>query len=128
MLRQPELVVMCGPNGAGKTTSASRFLPQFKKIEQFVNADEIARGLSPFAPGSVALQAGKMMLNRVDELRWARESFAIETTLSGRTYVRLLTRMRNEGYRIQLIYVWLNSAELAAERVAARVRRGGHNI
>jgi len=129
---QPQLVprvyVVAGPNGAGKTTFATEFLPGIADCRQFLNADLIAAGLSPFAPETQNLRAGQLLLERIEELTTARENFGFETTLSGRGYVRLLMKMRQNGYRVSLFFLWLSSADLAVERVANRVRQGGHTI
>jgi predicted ABC-type ATPase len=124
----PVVVVIAGPNGAGKSTSAARLLPEGLDISHFVNADVIAAGLSAHAPEEVALEAGRIMLGRLDELAAQRQSFAFETTLSARTYARFLRRLQFEGYQVHLVYVWLEAPELAIKRVAERVRRGGHHI
>jgi predicted ABC-type ATPase len=124
----PIVVVIAGPNGAGKSTSAARLLPEGLDISHFVNADVIAAGLSANAPDSVALEAGRIMLERLDELAAQRKSFAFETTLSARSYARFLKRLQAEGYQVQLVYIWLSSPRLAIDRVAERVRRGGHHI
>jgi predicted ABC-type ATPase len=124
----PIVVVIAGPNGAGKSTSAARLLPEGLDISHFVNADVIAAGLSAHAPEAVALEAGRIMLERLDELAAKRQSFAFETTLSARTYARLLRRLQAEGYEVHLVYIWLKDPELAIDRVAERVRRGGHHI
>lgn len=128
MEKQPQLLVIGGCNGAGKTTAARGFLGTHPSMRQFVNADEIARGLSPFEPESVALQAGKTMLRRIKDLAERRSDFAIESTLSGKTYVTLLSDLITSGYRVSLFYAWLRSPNLAVERVAARVKVGGHDI
>lgn len=120
--------MLAGPNGAGKSTSAPRVLRDLLEIDYFVNADVIAQGLSAYAPEKAAIQAGRIMLERLDELSEQRVSFALETTLSGRTYARRLTSWVDQGYQIHLIYLWLNSPDLAVERVATRVRKGGHSI
>lgn len=125
---QPLVLVIGGINGAGKTTSARTMLPRFKQIAQFVNADEIARGISPFAPESVAFQAGKVTLDRIRDLRRLRLSFAFESTLSGRSYAAILREMIAENYSVELFYLWLPSADLAIRRVANRVALGGHHI
>jgi predicted ABC-type ATPase len=121
-------VAVAGANGAGKSTVGARLLKDTLGIEQFVNADDIARGLSGFAPESVALEAGRIMLRHIAELARRRETFAFETTLSGRTYARLIEELMTTGYRFHLIFLWLESPELAVQRVAMRVRRGGHSI
>ena len=128
MEQSPQLYFIGGCNGAGKTTASYTVLPEILECKEFVNADEIARGLSPFNPESMAIEAGKLMLKRIDELLKAGESFSIETTLSTRSYAKLIKQARAQGYKISLIYFWLNSPELAINRVAQRVRNGGHNI
>ncbi|GAA4752168.1 zeta toxin family protein [Flavisolibacter ginsenosidimutans] len=124
----PDLYIIAGPNGAGKTTASFTMLPQIFNVREFVNADEIARGLSPFNPESVSFEAGRIMLQRINQLVATRKTFAFETTLSTRFYVRLIEQCRDEGYKIHLIFLWLNSPELAIERVKSRVAKGGHNI
>jgi predicted ABC-type ATPase len=121
------VVILAGPNGAGKSTVASVLLPRLQLLE-FVNADTIARGLSEFNPESVALAAGRIMLDRLDRLESERMSFAFETTLASRTFAPRLRRLRAEGYRVELIFCWLPSPEMCVERVASRVRSGGHSI
>lgn len=124
----PELYVIAGPNGAGKTTFAIEFLPHFAKCREFVNADLIAGGLSPFSPATAAIEAGRLMLAKIDELSEQRHTFAFETTLSGRGYLALFTRLKDSGYRIHLVFLWLPRVELAIQRVRERVRRGGHSV
>ncbi len=126
--RTPMVYVIAGPNGAGKTTFASRFLPHFVACRQFLNADLIAAGLSPFAPETQNVKAGRLLLERIGELAAAREDFGFETTLSGRTYARLLAGLRVDGYRIVLFYLWLPTADQAVLRVANRVGQGGHAV
>ena len=126
---KPTIHVIAGPNGAGKTTFAMSYLNQFAGCREFVNADLIAAGLSPFNPDSQAVTAGRLMLVRIDELAERRDTFAIETTLAGRGHLQRLRRLKqNLGYRIELIFVWLPTANFAVDRVANRVRQGGHNI
>ena len=103
-------------------------LPILLLCKEFVNADEIAKGLSPFNPESMAIEAGRLMLKRIDELLATRTSFSIETTLATRSYTRLITRAQSAGYKVSLIYFWLNSPELAVNRVLQRVNEGGHNV
>ncbi|MBR1687322.1 MAG: zeta toxin family protein [Prevotella sp.] len=122
------LYIISGPNGAGKTTASYTILPHILECREFVNADEIARGLSPFNPESVAIEAGRLMLSRIKELLAHNETFSIETTLATRSYFRLIENARRQGYDITLLYFWLNSPELAERRVAERVSKGGHNI
>jgi predicted ABC-type ATPase len=123
-----DVVMIGGPNGAGKTTWAYRRLSPTLGIREFVNADEIARGISPLDPEASAIAAGRLMLDRLNELIDTGDSFAFETTCSGRGHARLLERCRTEGYRITLIFFWLPSADVALARVARRVGRGGHRI
>lgn len=127
-MEDKNLFIISGCNGAGKTTTSYSVLPNLLNCRQFVNADEIAKGLSPFDPESVAIQAGKLMLSRIEELLLADETFSIETTLATRSYAQLVKRAQKKGYKVTLLYFWLNSPELAAMRVARRVREGGHNI
>ena len=122
------LYIICGCNGAGKTTASYTVLPEILDCREFVNADEIARGLSPFNPSSVAIEAGKLMLQRIEDLLGADETFSIETTLATRSYVNLVKRAQAKGYRVCLLFFWLNSPELAMKRVAERVSKGGHDI
>jgi predicted ABC-type ATPase len=124
----PELYIIAGPNGAGKTTAAKTILPEVLKVREFVNADEIAKGLSPFNPEGVAIQAGKIMLQRMEQLINEKESFAIETTLSTISYLKTIALVKAIGYSVTLFYVWLDSPLLAIERVKRRVSQGGHNI
>ncbi len=124
----PNLYIIAGCNGAGKTTASFTIFPDILNCRQFVNADNIAYGLSPFDVESVALEAGKIMLQRINELLVLGDDFAIETTLTTRSYVSLIQKAKGLGYKVSLIYIWLNSPQLAIERVAERVKNGGHNI
>lgn len=124
----PELYIIGGPNGAGKTTAAFTLLPDVFNTIEFINADEIARGISPFNPEGVAIQAGRIMLNRIESLIKEKKSLAFESTLSGLSYLEFIQKAKAEGYQVILFFVWLGSVELAIERVASRVRKGGHNI
>ncbi len=123
-----QLYIISGCNGAGKTTASYTVLPDVLNCKEFVNADEIARGLSPFNPQSMGIEAGRLMLQRINELLKNRESFSIETTLATRSYTRLVSEAQKQGYKVSLIYFWLNSPELAINRVAQRVSNGGHDI
>jgi predicted ABC-type ATPase len=125
---RPEIFVLSGANGAGKTTTAGVLLPERLGVDQFVNADLIARGLSPFAPDRTAFRAGRLMLERIHDLRGRRESFGFETTLATRSYARFLREARGSGYLVHLIYIWLSSVDLALSRVRSRVAQGGHDI
>ncbi|SEM98980.1 Predicted ABC-type ATPase [Mucilaginibacter gossypiicola] len=124
----PNLYIIAGCNGAGKTTASYTVLPELLNCNEFVNADNIAAGLSPFNPESVALEAGRIMLQRIDELLSREVDFAFETTLSTRSYVSLVKRAQQKGYEVILLFFWLSSPQMAMERVAKRVSRGGHNI
>lgn len=126
--QEPTCFVIAGPNGAGKTTFAMRYLPRVAHCVEFVNADSIARGLSPFNEAAVQIEAGRIFLGRLDELRERQMSLAFETTLSGRGHVNVLRAFRDAGYRIELNYLWIPSAEFSARRVASRVENGGHDI
>ncbi len=123
-----ELYIISGCNGAGKTTASFTLLPDVLGVEEFVNADEIAAGLSPFNPARVALDAGRLMLKRIGVLMSGHKTFAIETTLATRSYGRLIDKAHALGYIVHLLYIWLASPLEAIERVATRVREGGHNI
>ena len=122
------LYIISGCNGAGKTTASYTVLPEVLDCKEFVNADEIARGLSPFNPESVAIEAGRLMLQRIEDLLSKEESFSIETTLATKSYINLVRRAQEKGYTVRLLFFWLNSPELALQRIAERVAKGGHNI
>jgi len=124
----PRCIVIAGPNGAGKTTFAWEFLPKEAGVVHFVNADLLAAGLSPLQPQAAALAAGKLLLRELDRLSRARVSFAFESTLSGLTYVPRLKRWKESGYRIEIIFLKLQSPQLALRRIAARVKQSGHDV
>ncbi len=124
----PVLYVIAGPNGAGKTTFAGEFLPKFTGCREFINADLIAAGLSPFSPSSVAVAAGRILFHRMSELSRHRHTFALETTLSGRGYLPFFRRLKQAGYRLELFYLWIPNADFAVQRVKDRVRQGGHPV
>ena len=124
----PKIIILAGPNGAGKTTFAREFLPQEASCPVFVNADLIAAGLSPFAPERAAIQAGRLMLAAIGLHVVRLESFAFETTLSGLGYARQIPQWRHLGYRVEMFFLSLPSADAAVQRVAERVRQGGHDI
>lgn len=125
---QKRIIVIAGPNGAGKTTFARTFLPAEASITRFINADLIAAGLSPFHPELVALRAGRLMLEEMKACVARGDSFAFETTLAGRGYIRLLHEWRQLGYRITLVFLSLPDADAAVRRVATRVQLGGHHV
>lgn len=126
--RTPLVVVLAGPNGAGKSTSAARLLREALSVEEFVNADTIALGLSAYRPEAAAVAAGRVMLERLRFLARARRDFAFETTLAGRGHARWLGDLRAAGYRAHLIFLSLPDPDLAVARVAERVRQGGHHV
>lgn len=128
LVSDKNLYIIAGCNGAGKTTASFTILPEIIECKEFVNADEIAKGLSPFQPESVAFESGRIMLNRINELLSAGESFAFETTLSTRSYKNLILRAKESGYTTILLFFWLKNVELAKNRVKTRVAEGGHNI
>ncbi len=128
MAQALKVIIIAGPNGAGKTTFAREFLPSEADCKVFVNADLIAAGLAPFAPEKAAVQAGRLMLQELERHFQARESFAFETTLSGRAYLRHIRNWQAAGYRVKLIFLQLQSADEAVARVALRVQQGGHDI
>ena len=123
-----KIIIIAGPNGAGKTTFAEEFLPHEAGCPLFVNADLIAAGLAPFVPERAAFKAGRLMLEEIFEHVRRRESFALETTLSGRGYARLIPSWQEAGFRVKLIFLRLASPELAIARVRQRVREGGHHV
>ncbi len=123
-----DIIVIGGPNGAGKSTMAIELLPNKLRLLEFVNADNIALGLSPFNPDGVAVSAGRVMLSRMHELARAERSFALETTCAGIGHARFLRQCQSNGWRVTLIFLWLNDPGLAIRRVAQRVAEGGHNI
>ena len=125
---KPILYIIAGPNGAGKTTASFNVLPVILDCKEYVNADEIARGLSPFDVESVAIQAGKLMLERIELLLSQKVNFAIETTLATRSYSNLINKAKAIGYEVHIIFFWLYSPEMACQRVAKRVSEGGHDI
>lgn len=124
----PTCWIIAGPNGAGKTTFALEYLPQVASCTHFINADLIAAGLSPLVPERELMAANRLFLQEIEERITAREDFAFETTLAGRTYLRLIERLRTDGWQVNLIYLALPSAEMSKLRVAERVAHGGHNI
>lgn len=127
-MKQKKIVIIAGPNGAGKTTFAREFLPNEAHCPDFINADLIAAGLSPFLPETVAIRAGRLMLEEIDTRIDQSQSFAFETTLSGRTYAHKIKEWQAMGYHVKLIFLSLPDADLAVARVAARVAQGGHSV
>lgn len=126
--RHPRVYIIAGSNGAGKTTFAREFLLEQVKCKEFVNADFLAQGFSPFAPEIAAIKAGRFTLERIRELSKKKKDFAFETTLAGKTYFQMLKKLKKEGYSIHLYFLWLPKVEIALKRIAERVKRGGHRI
>ncbi len=126
--RSPRVFLIAGPNGAGKSTFAAKFLPHHAQCREFVNADSIAAGLSPFAPELQSMRAGRLALTRIKELTEARSDFGFETTLAGKSYLKMIGDLQSVSYHVSLFFLWLPNAEAAMTRVAERVRNGGHDI
>lgn len=127
-MEEKNLYIIAWCNGAGKTTASFTILPEILDCKEFVNADEIAKGLSPFQPEKVAFEAGRIMLNRINELFEQEENFAFETTLASKTYKQKIINAKKSKYNTTLLFFWLKNSELAKERVKLRVQEGGHNI
>lgn len=127
-MKEKNIYIIAGCNGAGKTTASFTILPEILDCKEFVNADEIAKGLSPFQPEKVAFEAGRIMLERIETLLKSNENFAFETTLSTKTYKQKLTQAKANGFKVKLLFFWLPTIEMAINRVAVRVSEGGHNI
>ncbi len=127
-MKKPICTIIAGPNGAGKTTFALNYLPQVAKCLNFINADMIAAGLAPLSPEREWMAASRLFLTEIKQFVDRREDFAFETTLSGRTYLRLIRNLQAQGWLIKLYYLWLPDAEMSFARVAERVAHGGHNI
>ncbi|MBS1592736.1 MAG: zeta toxin family protein [Bacteroidetes bacterium] len=124
----PNLYIIAGCNGAGKTTASNTILPEILHCREFVNADNIAAGISPFNPDGAAIEAGRIMLTRINQLITEGKDFAFETTLSTRSYVSLVRKAQSLGFKVTLVFIWLSSPQAAKERVAIRVKNGGHFI
>ena len=124
----PRLYILSGCNGSGKTTASYTLLPEMLECSQFVNSDEFAKSLSPFNPSEASVVASRYMLMRIEYLLGRREDFSIETTLATRSLVGIINTAKEAGYTVTLLYFWLNSPEMAIQRVKNRVLAGGHNI
>src|SRR3990167_4404493 len=127
-MKNKAVYIIAGPNGSGKTTFAKMFLPDYAKCQHFVNADLIAQGLAPFEPRTAAIKAGKLVLQQIHEHARRGVDFAFETTLSGKSYVSLLTGLKAKGYGLHLFFLWIPSPDLAIERIKDRVAEGGHHV
>lgn len=127
-MKAKNVYIIAGPNGSGKTTFANEFLPEYAKCPNFVNADLIAKGLSPFYPRTAAIKAGRLVLEQIRSLAEKNADFAFETTLSGKSYVRLIEALKNKGYTINLFFLWIPNADFALGRIKDRVASGGHDV
>jgi predicted ABC-type ATPase len=123
-----ELYIIAGPNGVGKTTFASTFLPKYADCRNFINADLIARGMSPFSPEAAAVRAGRLMLSEIRFFARRRDTFAFETTLSGRSYLRLIRQLKTQGYKVHFFFLAVKDVDVALSRVRDRVLKGGHDV
>ena len=128
MKNNRNVYIIAGPNGSGKTTFASKFLPDYVKCPNFVNADLIAQGLSPFSPRSAAIKAGKLVLSQIHEFAKSGVDFAFESTLAGKLYVNLFRELKTKGYKLHLFFLWIPNTELAIARIKDRVVEGGHDV
>ena len=124
----PRLYIISGPNGSGKTTASYGVLPELLDCSEFVNSDEFAKHLSPFSPESAYITASRLMLRKVRYLFDRKEDFCIETTLATRSLIKMINSAQQKGYYVTILYFWLDSPDIAVERVAARVLAGGHNV
>jgi predicted ABC-type ATPase len=125
---RPTVYIIAGPNGAGKTTFASEFLPLYADCKNFINADLIAQGVSPFLPEAAAFRAGRLMLEEIDFYARRGESFSFEATLAGRGYLNLIRDLKTRGYEVQFFFLWIRMVQLALARVRTRVSEGGHDV
>jgi predicted ABC-type ATPase len=123
-----DLYIIAGPNGVGKTTFARKFLPKYANCKNFVNADLIAQGMSPFSPEAAAIRAGRLVISEIDFFSQRRVSFGFETTLSGRSYLSLIQRLKRKGYRIHLFFLYVEGIDVALSRIKERVLKGGHDV
>lgn len=124
----PSVYIIAGPNGAGKTPFAKEFLPNYADCKNFVNADLIAQGISPLSPDAAAFRAGRLVLEQIDFYVKRGESFGFETTLSGRTYLRMLDNIKKHGYEISIFFLWVSEVGIVLNRIERRVARGGHDV
>ena len=124
----PNVYIIAGPNGAGKTTFARQFLPLYAKCENFVNADLIAYGLAPFGPEKMAIKAGRIVLEQIHSLADEKKDFSFESTLSGKSYISFLKKIKSKGYIIHIFFLWIPDVHLALARIKERVAQGGHNV
>jgi predicted ABC-type ATPase len=123
-----ELFIIAGPNGVGKTTFARKFLPKYANCKNFVNADLIAQGMSPFSPEAAAIRAGRLVISEISFFSQRQVSFGFETTLSGRSYLSLIQRLKKKGYRVHLFFLFVEGVKVALSRIKERVLKGGHDV
>ncbi len=128
MKNSKNVYIIAGPNGSGKTTFASKFLPHYAKCPNFVNADLIAQGLSPFSPSSAAIKAGKLVLSQIYEFAKSGMDFSFESTLAGKLYANLFKELKTKGYNLHLFFLWVPNPQLAIVRIRDRVAEGGHHV
>lgn len=128
MQKNRNVYIIAGPNGAGKTTFARKFLPDYAECDNFINADLIAQGLSPFSPRVAAMKSGRLVLERIRDFASKGEDFAFETTLSGKTYLSLLGDLKNQGYAVNLFFLWVPNVQFSLARIKDRVKMGGHDV
>lgn len=128
MKRRPQVYIIAGANGAGKTTFANTLLVKYVKCVNFVNADLIAKGLSPLNPERAAIKAGRILKEEISDLAKKRADFAFESTLSGRTHMQIIRSLKSKGYEVHIFYLWIHNVELSIQRVADRVKNGGHHV
>ena len=127
-MAEKNVYIIAGSNGSGKTTFANKFLPDYVKCPSFINADLIAKGLSPFNPQKAAIKAGRLVLDQINDLKNQGVDFAFETTLSGKAYRNHFNELKDSGYQLHLFYLWIPSFQLALARIKDRVSEGGHNV
>ena len=127
-MKVKNVYIIAGPNGSGKTTFAKKFLPDYAECPNFVNADLIAQGLSPFSPRIAAMKAGRLVLEQIQDFAKRNVDFAFETTLAGKAYVRLFKDLKKKEYHLHLFFLWIPSTELALARIKERVAEGGHDV
>jgi predicted ABC-type ATPase len=123
-----DLYIIAGPNGVGKTTFALKFLPKYANCRNFVNADLIAQGISPLSPEAAAIRAGRLVINEIKFFSEQNASFGVETTLSGRSYLRLIQQLKRSGYRVHFFFLFVENVTVALSRIEERVRKGGHDV